>query len=142
MLLNWAQKFHMQMNDLTSCIVPHGTKPIEKIFRQEFFPAFAWVRMHALHVFAPTLLPKKYFYVLAPGGCVNTATIFMKSAGRGANTYFENNSSKVCSCIHVLQIQAPRALTQKIGPKVTKRFLHVLVLCRGGVNHEQLVTAD
>ena len=62
--------------------------PSPKFSGSEDLPQ-VWI--HVPHVFAPKLIPQKYFYVLAPGMCEYRHYINTEGRGQSANTYFKNN---------------------------------------------------
>ena len=91
------------------------------------FPVFARVQIQEMDVFAPKLIPPKYFMYWHQG-CVNTgytATVSIRRDGakvriqncEGANTYFKNNSSKIFSVLARVRIQAPHVFVQKLIPQ-------------------------
>ena len=69
------------------------------------------------HVFAPKVIPPKYFYVLAPGMCEYRHYINTEGRGQSANTYFKNNSSKYFPVFALMRIQAPHVFAQKLTPQ-------------------------
>ena len=86
--------------------------------------------MHVPHVFAPKLIPPKYFYVSAPGMCEYRHYINTEGRGQSANTYFKNNSSKIFSCIRTHANTGPTCIRAKINS--SRIFSCMYRFCAGG----------
>ena len=69
------------------------------------------------HVFAPKLIPPKYFYVLAPGMCEYRHYINTEGRGQSANTYFKIIPQKYFPVFALMRIQAPHVFAQKLIPQ-------------------------
>ena len=82
------------------------------------------------HVFAPELIPQKYFYALAPGMCEYRHYINTEGRGQSANTYFEKNSSKIVSCIRTHVNTGPTCIRAKINS--SRNFSCMYRFCAGG----------
>ena len=82
------------------------------------------------HVFAPKLIPPKYFYVLAPGMCEHRHYINTEGKGQSANTYFKSNSSKIFSCIRTHANTGPTCIHAKFHS--SRIFSCMYRFCAGG----------
>ena len=82
------------------------------------------------HVFAPKIIPQKYFYVLAPGMCKYRHYTNTEGRGQSTNTYFKNNSSNIFSCIRTHANTGPTCIRAKINS--SSIFSCMYRFCAGG----------
>ena len=94
------------------------------------------MRIHVPHVFAPKLIPPKYFYVLAPGMCEYRDYINTEGRGQSANTYSKRIPQQYFPVFALMRIQAPHAFAQKLIPQ--DFFPACIGFVPGGTGLEQL----